>query len=441
MNKAILNVDLFFGDSSKGSTVEFQTKMFDSNKPKLNVRFNGGAQAKHTIILNDGRNHAFSQFGAATFQPNVHTFLSRFMLVNPLAMDLENDHLIRLNLHDAYNRMHIDGMAVITTPYHRAVNRLKELARGSKMHGSCGMGISATVEDLLTRPLHVLRMKDLLDINTLKDKLNATKIEMYRQVQNIKNLPMNTHVDMELSTFQDSVFQYTIDQFTKFARKVRVLDETQIYELFNSCELAVFEPAQGVLLDENYGFHPFTTWTTCTLTNARQILKDIGFTGDVDTYGVCRVFATRHGPGPFPTENNTLSRDLSDPNNTTNIWQHGFRCGWLDLVLLDYALRANGNVDHLSTAHFDYLSKYPTWKVCTQYKLDGIDWIPNLPATIGKPYDMHDQEELTNKIQRVEPVYIEVKPEEIKNLIETKLKAKIKILGNGPTFEDRRYIY
>lgn len=158
MNHAILNVDGLFGDSGKGTTVDFLSREHNST---LTVRFNGGAQAAHNVVLPDGRHHTFAQFGAATFIPGVKTYLSQYVLVNPLAMAKEEEHLQTCNVNDAWKRMFIHKDALITTPYHRADNRIKELFRGSKMHGSCGMGISATVEDSLKRPDECLRIKDL----------------------------------------------------------------------------------------------------------------------------------------------------------------------------------------------------------------------------------------------------------------------------------------
>lgn len=428
MNKAILNVDLFYGDQGKGTTVDFQTRETNS---KLTVRFNGGAQAAHNIVLKDGRHHTFAQFGAATFNSDVKTFLSKYVLVNPLAMENEEKHLRENDVFDAFNRMYIDMDALVTTPYHRADNRIKELYRGNQMHGSCGMGISATVEDSITRPDECLRMKDLLDDTQLIKKLQLNRLAMIQSTKDYV-IPNNPLMDNEIGTFEDDVFDMIIDRYRAFRDKVSIIDFTAASKLFNETETVIFEPAQGVLLDENYGFHPYTTWTTCTLKNAFGILSDLNFKGDIDTYAVSRTFGTRHGPGPFVTEDKELTRILADPFNTLNIWQKGFRCGWLDLVMLNYSLRCNGAVGGLSITHVDWLmNKLDTWKVCVEYELDGQKWIPFVPT------NMNEQIELTTFLTRAKPIYKEIKNYDVLDFIQNELRTPIRIISNGPTYEDK----
>jgi adenylosuccinate synthase len=431
MNRTILNVGASNGDEGKGTTVDFQTRETNS---KLTVRFNGGAQAAHNIVLSDGRHHTFAQFGAATFNEGVKTYLSKYMLVNPMAMMKEEEFLRNSSVFDAFDRMYIDNTALVTTPYHRADNRLKELYRGSKMHGSCGMGISATVEDSLNRPDECLRMGDLLDDTLLLKKLKLNRLAMIESSKGFV-IPNNALSDREVSTFDEELIEVIYNNYREFRTKVKIIEFDVAAKLFDETETVVFEPAQGILLDENYGFHPYTTWTTCTLKNAYSILSDLNYKNDIDSYLVTRTFATRHGPGPFVTEDRELTNKLADPFNTLNIWQRGFRCGWLDLVMLDYALRVNGPVGGLSVTHVDWLmEKLNVWKVCTKYTLDGKDWIPFVPN------NMDEQIQLTAALERVIPVYEEVKNTDVLSRIEQTLKTKIKITSYGQKPEDKRWV-
>ena len=124
------------------------------------VRFNGGAQAAHNVVTRDGRHHAFAQFGAGTFTPGVRTHLSRFVLLDPLALAAEATHLAIVGVPDALDRLTVDRDALLTTPYHRAANRARELARGNHRHGSCGMGIGETASYALTHPADAPRAGD-----------------------------------------------------------------------------------------------------------------------------------------------------------------------------------------------------------------------------------------------------------------------------------------
>src|SRR5579862_8351378 len=138
MHQAILITDLGFGDSGKGTLIDALARRQNA---RMVVRFNGGAQAGHTVVEAGGRQHVFHQFGSGTLLPGVETYLSRFVLFNPLALFWEEQSLRGLGVTDAYQRLYVDERALLTTPYHVLANRLREYARGARRHGSCGLGI------------------------------------------------------------------------------------------------------------------------------------------------------------------------------------------------------------------------------------------------------------------------------------------------------------
>lgn len=117
-------VDLGYGDAGKGTVVD---RLCASGPVRAVVRFNGGAQAAHNVVTTDGRHHTFAQFGSGTLQ-GVATHLSRFMLVDPLALAAEADHLAALGVRAPYALLSVDRAARLTTPYHAAANRLREQA-------------------------------------------------------------------------------------------------------------------------------------------------------------------------------------------------------------------------------------------------------------------------------------------------------------------------
>src|SRR3989344_2017692 len=166
--KAVLVGGLGFGDEGKGTTTEFLTGFY---KAGVVIRYNGGAQAGHNVVLRDGRQHVFSQFGSGTFVPGVKTHLSRFVVVNPVSMFNEEKHLQRVGVTDAFQRTTIDEQATIVTPYHRIANQLAEISRGPNRHGSCGRGIGEAVSDRFKYRDKILLAGDLRDKNIIKDKL------------------------------------------------------------------------------------------------------------------------------------------------------------------------------------------------------------------------------------------------------------------------------
>jgi adenylosuccinate synthase len=164
----VIVVDLGYGDAGKGTIVDWLCArpeqgsgvLAGARPPRTVVRFNGGAQAAHNVVTRDGRQHTFAQFGSGTFAPGVRTHLSRFMLVDPLALAAEAAHLAAAGVADALDRLTVDRDALLTTPYHRAANRARELARGTDRHGSCGIGIGETARYSLDYPADAPRAGD-----------------------------------------------------------------------------------------------------------------------------------------------------------------------------------------------------------------------------------------------------------------------------------------
>jgi adenylosuccinate synthase len=143
------------------------------------VRFNGGAQAGHNVVLPDGRHHTFSQFGAGTFNAGVATVLSAPVVVHPTALLVEESYLRRAGVGDALDRLLIDARCLVTTPYHEAAGRLRERARGAAAHGSCGVGFGETVGHALAHPEQALRYADLLQPGHARDKLEAMRHSLH----------------------------------------------------------------------------------------------------------------------------------------------------------------------------------------------------------------------------------------------------------------------
>ncbi|MEQ1503809.1 MAG: adenylosuccinate synthetase, partial [Myxococcota bacterium] len=139
-------VDLGFGDAGKGTTTDYLVRAHDA---RLVVRFNGGAQAGHTVVLADGRHHTFAQLGAGTFVAGVGTHLGPAFALDPGALRVEARALAGLGVTDALARTTIDRRARVITPFHRAACRIRERARGDDAHGTTGVGVGEAVSDAL----------------------------------------------------------------------------------------------------------------------------------------------------------------------------------------------------------------------------------------------------------------------------------------------------
>ena len=333
--RAICIADLAFGDCSKGATVDALCRSLPVD---LIVRYNGGCQAAHHVVLEDGRSHCFSQFGAGMLANNkVRTHLSRFMLVDPIAMMREAEALNRFT-DNVWWRTTVDGDAVIVTPFHRALNRLRENSRGASKHGSCGRGIGVAREMHLMYGNRVLLVKDILNSNLTMDKLYSLRDIYLEEVR--EHQEYDTSVIDELDV-QDILYDYMHWPVT-------------IFDHLEQAETMVFEGAQGVMLDEKHGTAPHNTWTNTTFENADTLLDEVGCK-DRTRIGCLRSYYTRHGAGPFPTEDNSL--DLPEPHNGNDGFQGKFRVGRFDYQLAAKALEIVKGVDFLAVSHLDYLPR------------------------------------------------------------------------------------
>jgi adenylosuccinate synthase len=425
--KILITVDLGFGDAGKGTVVDALVRRYGAD---LVVRHNGGSQASHTVYTDDGRCHHFSQIGSGSFVPTTYTLLSQFMLVNPLVLLHEHEALIKVGITDAINRVFIDGRAIMVTPYHRAVNRLRELARGGGRHGSCGAGIGETMADALAAPDHALRMSDFHDLShSFAPKLMAARDRMMKIANNI-NAPDSPEALKQLSTFRvspDRVFE----RYREFylACGPRIVDDYSASHILSSAQVVIFEAAQGVLLDERFGFHPYTTWSKTTAANAKLLLEEAEVTDKPTVIGITRSYATRHGAGPFPTESQEWTRKFADQNNEWNPWQEILRSGPLDLPLLKYALKINGTVDCLAVTHLDKVTD--PWPVCPNYGtydfLRPMAWL-------------EAQEHLTNALFKIKcPSLINIPKEKFLAYLAEELAAPIGITSSGPFPKDKQF--
>ncbi len=447
--QAIFLADLGFGDAGKGTITDFLARRLDIHTI---VRYNGGPQAAHNVVTGDGRHHTFAQFGSGMFLPWTSTLLSRFMLVNPLNMLKEERHLSALGISDALRRTRIDRRALVITPFQRAINRLREIARAADRHGSCGEGIGECVADSLAYGHAALCAGDLRDRATLVKKLRLLR-EIKRQdlAELDRQLPYTELVRRERAVFASlDYIADCADVYRSFADRVAIVDETDIRALLAQPGVVLFEGAQGVLLDENYGFAPYTTWSTTTFANAETLTREHDYAGEVVRLGVLRAYATRHGAGPFPTEDRALTAVLPDQHNGWNDWQRTFRVGYFDLVATRYALDVLGGLDYLALTHLDRLETIPEWKVCIAYASQA-EYAAGRAGKIKvcRPANLDHQERLTQRLWSCLPEYLALAPVSgdryshadravYLSLLEEQLAVPIGISSSGPTAADKQ---
>ncbi|WP_433368569.1 adenylosuccinate synthetase [Streptosporangium sp. CA-115845] len=361
MREHMIVTDLGYGDAGKGTIIDW---LCTREPIGAVVRFNGGGQAAHNVVLPDGRHHTFAQFGSGTLR-GVPTHLSRFMVTDPLSLAREAAHLSELGVGDPFRLLTVDRDALLATPYHVAAGQARELARGEDRHGSCGMGVGETMTYALEHPELAPTVGDCEAPARLTRKLYAL-----REALGVTGPPV-----------EDCVAAYRA-----FAERVILVGPSFMTALLRRRPV-IFEGAQGVLLDEWHGFHPYTTWSTTTFANALELLDGV----PAVRLGVLRTYTPRHGPGPLVTEDAVPV--LPEAHNGTGPWQGPFRTGHFDAVAHRYALAVAGGADALALTHLDA----PVSRMCVSYD------IGELP--VGTAGDLEEQARLTGRLSAARPHY------------------------------------
>lgn len=426
MASVILVVGLGYGDEGKGSFVDYLCR---TRPVHTVVRYCGGAQAAHNVITPDGRHHLFAQFGSGTFVPGVRTHLSRHMLVNPLFLMSEEQGLREVGVTDGFERMTIERSALVTNPFQVAANRLREMARSKGRHGSCGMGIGETVADFVANPDMAIRVGDLEHPDVLRAKLRySQERKMAEVVGLVSAMAMNDDIDREYRLVTDpAVIDLCVERYVEFTKLVKLVDADWLRAALDEPGCVVFEGAQGVLLDQDYGTFPYVTRSKTTLENAYDLLGD--FDGEVTRLGLLRTYMTRHGAGPFVTEDESL--DYPEIHNCYGPWQESWRQGHLDLVAIDYAIRAVGGVDEVGVTHLDCISG--PQRVCTGYDME---W--PLPVATEEKARLRELQGVTEALLGASPSYtVAETAADLLSMVEGVAGAPATIVSYGRTAEDK----
>lgn len=304
---------LGFGDEGKGLTTSFLTSQ---TRNPLIVRFNGGHQAGHTVVHN-GHRHVFSSFGSGTLQ-GAETFWSRFCTVYPIAFMNEYKALpeeVRKKV-----RIKVDRLCPVTIPLDLDTNHLMAVKTN---HGSVGAGFGATIDRCEKH--YGLYVQDLMFDHVWKTKFLL--IAKYLFENNLLVKTRREDIDDMIDRFSTAVSEMS-----------QIIDVVGSKYLQEGSGRTIFEGAQGILLDQNFGFFPHVTRSNTTSQNALELdpwHKDI--------YYVTRCYQTRHGNGPMTNEKVLKLKNNQEETNVLNQYQGQFRVGNLDLDFLKYALTCDGN--------------------------------------------------------------------------------------------------
>jgi adenylosuccinate synthase len=315
MKNAQVIIGANYGDEGKG----LMTDYFASQDPEHSVvvRFNGGAQAGHTVLAPDGRRHVFSHFGSGSFV-ECPTYLSQFFIVNPLLFAKENEELRTLGVHPV---VYIDEKAFVTTPYDMFINQILERKRGPARHGSCGMGINETVTRCLRSAQNAVRASELLAPDVLFRKLLGLGERWFRVRLKEHGISEDSAEVSSFAEKRESIMQQFVFDVSKLLEAATITSE------YPKHRRIIFEGAQGLMLDEDrLDQWPHLTRSKTGLFNVLYLARKLQLESLSVSYA-SRTYLTRHGAGPLMGENDC---SFSDQTNVTNQFQGHLRFAPMD---------------------------------------------------------------------------------------------------------------
>jgi adenylosuccinate synthase len=411
-------VGLQWGDEGKGKVVDILAEHSD-----IVVRYSGGANAGHTVIVGDNR-FALHLLPSGSVRPNTICVITNGVVVDPDVLIRGIETLAQKNI-SLKGRLLVSENAHIVLDYHKKEDQLREEALGKNKLGTTVRGIGPCYADKVGRS-HTVRMGDLRDLEKLKAKLQTIveyKNKIFAAIYNAEPIDADGIFE-KCKSYAERLLPFVADT-TEFLHK-SIADGKSI----------LFEGAQGSLLDLDHGTFPFVTSSN---SSSLGMPAGCGVPAKlVDKFiGVVKAYTTRVGAGPFPAEQDNETgqyiRDKGNEYGTTT--GRPRRCGWFDAVAVSYGVTI-GAIDSVALMHLDTLSGLKELKICRAYRINGEE-MTFFPAN-------------TDRLSQASPVYETVpswdeditEVDDFQNLpvnaqdyvrrIEARIGKPITIIGVGP---------
>jgi adenylosuccinate synthase len=371
---SVVIVGAQWGDEGKGKIVDLLTRYAD-----LVVRFQGGSNAGHTIVLK-GEKFVFHLIPSGILYRSKKCMIGSGVVLDPAVLIEEMDEIKGRGYFKDDSQLMISEETHLILPYHRRIDVARE--KTFKI-GTTGRGIGPAYEDKVARC--GIRLVDLMDEKVFREKLESNLIQKNAYLTEILN-----EKGFEFSEIFDEYLQYK-NRLEKYVKNTSVI----LHEEIKKGKHVLFEGAQGALLDVDHGTYPFVTASSTVAGNACAG-SGIGPTMINSVIGVAKAYTTRVGEGPFPTE---LRDELGEKIRQKG-GEYGAttgrprRCGWFDAVVVNHSIRVNG-IREMVITKLDVLNDFDAIKICVGYRADGKVF-QHIPSNL-------------EVLKRSEPVYEELR--------------------------------
>jgi adenylosuccinate synthase len=361
-----------WGDEGKGKLIDILSEKVD-----ITVRYQGGNNAGHTVIVGN-KEYVFHLIPSAILRPKKICVIGNGVVIDPKALLEEIDGLKKRGLPMKGAQLKISANAHVVMPYHRVMDQLREGKRANKI-GTTGRGIGPCYSDKVGRM--GIRIIDLLNPQVLEAKL-------------ADNLNEKNDIFVKVYGFKNYDFSEIYKEYINFGRRLKpYICDTALFlnKAINDKKKILFEGAQGTFLDIDFGTYPFVTSSNAT---SGGVCSGTGVppTKIKEVVAALKAYTTRVGEGPFPTEfdkamDERIRNKGQEFGATTG---RARRCGWFDAVLGRYAVTING-ATQLAIMKLDVLDELEEIEIATAYRYKG---------KVYKDYS-HDLDVLVN----AKPIY------------------------------------
>lgn len=405
-----------WGDEGKGKVTDYLGEMAD-----VVIRYQGGNNAGHTVVVGE-EEFKLRLIPSGILNPKAICVIGNGVVIDPNVLLKEIKYLQEKGVDTSGLR--ISERAHVIMPYHIAIDTYDEEAKGEKKIGTTKNGIGPCYSDKYNRI--GIRIADLIDKEVFAERLKATL--------EVKNNLLVKYYEKEPMDYQE-----IFDKYSAMAEEIRgyVTDTSYLVdEALKAGKKVLFEGAQGTLLDIDHGTYPYVT-SSNPIASYAAVGVGVGVQNINSVLGIAKAYTTRVGEGPFPTElfdeDGAKMRDIGHEFGT--VTGRARRCGWIDTVMLRYAIRLSG-INGLALMKLDVMDSLAKVKICTHYECEG-EKVKTFPCSL-------------KKLAKCQPVYVELDgwncdtsnaksyeelPENAKKFIETIEKytdVPIKLVAVGP---------
>lgn len=410
-----------WGDEGKGKIVDWL-----SNRADVVVRFQGGHNAGHTLVI-DGNVYKLSLLPSGIVRQGKVSVIGNGVVIDPYALINEINKLKEQGITVDPSNLMIAENATLILSLHQQNDNIAEAKRGSSKIGTTGRGIGPAYEDKVGR--RAIRICDLFDGETLKQR-----IDLLVDYHNALRIGLNADLIDKDAIFKE--LSEIAPKLKPFVKPVwRELDE------YNKQKKRIlFEGAQGTMLDVDHGTYPYVTSSS---TVSGQAFSGSGFgVGKIDfILGITKAYTTRVGSGPFPTEqDNDIGEELGRRGHEFGtVTKRKRRCGWFDAVMVRQAVKISG-ITGIALTKLDVMDELKTIKICIGYEYNGqkIDYLPSAITAQASVKPIYEEMEgwcsPTYGVRKLAD--LPEKALKYVRRIEELIEAQVAILSTSPERED-----